>query len=79
MAKKTNGTTQENFLVGCTDFPELGYAVFQADEKRPPEPGMLPKLLSESVANWVKQRPEIAVRATTCSERRADDCCSCLA
>ena len=64
MAKKTNGTTQEKFLVNCIENAESGHAIFQADEKRPPAPDMLPKLLSDSVANWVKQRPEITVRTT---------------
>lgn len=64
MAKKTNSTTQEKFQINCIENAKSGHAIFQADDKRPPVSDMLPKLLSESVANWVKQRPEIAVRAT---------------
>ena len=51
MPKKTNGTPRDRFAVNCTEFPENGYVIFQADEKRPPEPGMLPELLGKSVAN----------------------------
>ena len=64
MTKNTNGTTQQRFGVRCIEFGEQGYAVFQADEKRPPEPDMLPGLLSKAFTSWVKQRPEITVKTT---------------
>ena len=64
MAKKTNGTPRDRFDVDCSEFPELGYVIFQAGEKRPPDPSMLPDVLGKSVTNWIKQRPEIAVMAT---------------
>ena len=64
MAKRTNGTLKNRFEIKYTEFRELGYVVIQADEKRPPEPDMLADLLSKSVTNWVKQRPEITVQST---------------
>ena len=64
MAKRTNGTLRNRFEIKYTEFRELGYVVIQASEGPPNDLDMPTDLLSKSVTNWVKQRPEITVQST---------------
>lgn len=64
MAKTTNGTTQELFTINCTEYPDRGYVVFEANEGRPPDPAALADLLSKSVTGWMKQHADVKVATT---------------